>query len=149
VHCSPVLYSGVKEITLFNSSFQPQIFEIFNCLQQLNYWIELPLLCPHLFESDLNRILYNNICHCACLEDKRRVSILQTLFTLRQIFCMLIHFIQQHVLADYKPFWCNATKGDEQYNVVTSPTAVFYTRCCFIYKFKQWQSALILSFHDW
>ena len=110
MHCSPVLYSGVKEITLFNSSFQPQIFEIFNCLQQLNYWIELPLLCPHLFESDLNRILYNNICHCACLEDKRRVSILQTLFTLRRIFCMLIHFIQQHVLADYKTIWCNATK---------------------------------------
>jgi len=55
---------------------------------------------------------------------------------------MLIHFIQQHVSADYKPFRCNATKGDEQYNVVTSPTAVFYTRCYFIYKFKQWQSTL-------
>jgi len=47
---------------------------------------------------------------------------------------MLIHFIQQHVLADYKPFWCNATIEDEHYNVVTSPTALFYTRCYFIHK---------------
>jgi len=128
-------YSGVKEITSFNSSFLPQIFEIFNCLQQLNYWIELTLLCPLCLREISTG--YYKICHCACLEDKERVSILQKIFTLRRIFCMLIHFIQQHVLADYKPFRCNVTKGDEQYNVVTSPTAVFYTRCCFIYKFKQ------------
>ena len=57
MYTAVVLYSGAKEVTSFNRSFLPQIFKIFNCLQQLNCWTVLTLLCPHLFERDLNRML--------------------------------------------------------------------------------------------
>jgi len=90
---------------------------------------------------------YNKICHCAYLEDKRGISILQTIFSLTWLFHILTQFIQWHVSVDYKPYWWNA-QGDEQYNEVMSLTALFCIVCCFIYMFKKCQSALILSFHD-
>jgi hypothetical protein len=74
-------------------------------------------------------------------------SIPQTIFSLTPPFHILMQFIQRHVLVDCKPYWCNA-QGNEQYNGVMSQTAALCTRCCFIYTFKQWQCALILSFAD-
>ena len=58
---------------------------------------------------------------------------LQTMFGLTQHFHIrvLMQLIQRHVLADCKPYCCNA-QGDEQYIEVMSPTAVFCTEFCLL-----------------